>query len=67
MTNEGKESVALFIELYKNNVAVSCVGSDFLLYWVLYTNSTRLIVIQFAQNKNDYIRLLIVRKHMILW
>ena len=33
----GKESVALFIELYKINVAVSCVGPDYLLLRPLYT------------------------------
>ena len=32
-----KECVAVFIELYKNTVAVLCVGSDFLSDWTLYT------------------------------
>ncbi len=31
-----KECVAVFIELYKNTVTVSCVGSDFLSDWRLY-------------------------------
>ena len=50
-----KESVAIFIELYKNNVAVSCVGPDYLLLWALYTTSSRLVVIQFAWNKKNYL------------
>ena len=32
-----KEYVAVLIELYKNTVSVSCVGSHFLSDWALYT------------------------------
>ena len=35
-----KECVAVFIELYRNSVTVSCVGSDFLSDWTLYTDRT---------------------------
>ncbi len=32
-----KECVAVLIELYKNTVSVSCIGSHFLSDWALYT------------------------------
>ena len=32
-----KECVAVLIELYKNSVSVSCVGSHFSSDWALYT------------------------------
>ena len=35
--NQQEECVAVLIELYKNDVSVSCVGSHFLSDWALFT------------------------------
>ena len=50
--NFNKECVAVLTVFYKENGAVSCVGSDFLSAWVLYLARTWPIVVRFAQNKN---------------
>ena len=53
-----KECVAVLIVLYKKNVAVSCVGIDFLLIRPFYLARTRLVEVRFAWNKKEYFSLL---------
>ena len=48
-----KECVAVFIELYRKTVTVSCVGSDFISDWTLSTAIPQPVLIRFARNKKE--------------
>ena len=48
-----KECVAALTVLYMINGAVSCVGSDFIPYWALYTAHPQPVVVRFARNEKE--------------